>query len=89
MPDFQRHLTWQSLVIYHSKGITHSPSGRSGLGNLQLTKVVGKCELSDMLSFRYYRFSGVPYEAVITHWKEFISNVLHTTGFRQISCAHT
>ena len=33
MPDFQC--------------LTHSPFGHSGLGNLQLTKVVGKCELSD------------------------------------------
>lgn len=36
MPDFQC--------------LPHSPYGRSGLGNLQLTEVVGKCELSDMLS---------------------------------------
>ena len=38
MPDFQC--------------LPHSPYGRSGLGNLQLTEVVGECELSDMLSFR-------------------------------------
>lgn len=50
MPDFQC--------------LTHSPCGRSGLGNLQLTEVVGKCELSDMLSFRYYWFSSVPYELI-------------------------
>lgn len=43
---------------------THSRFRRSGLGNLQLTKVVGKCELSDMLSLRYHRFSGAPYEVM-------------------------
>ena len=43
---------------------THSRFRHSGLGNLQLTKVVGECELSDMLSLRYHRFSGAPYEVM-------------------------
>jgi hypothetical protein len=31
IPNIQRHLSWQSLEIYHHKGITHSRiSGISG-----------------------------------------------------------
>lgn len=87
MPDFQC--------------LPHSPYGRSGLGNLQLTEVVGKCELSDMLSFRWHRFSGAPCISLITYRKATLSGILITgqkarlselvctIGFRQISYAHT
>lgn len=68
---------------------SHSFFKRSGLDNLQLTIVVGQCELSDMLLFRYYRFSDVPHRGLATHRKEFISYGPCTKGFRQFSFAHT
>ena len=71
MPDFQC--------------LPHSPYGRSGLGNLQLTEVVGECELSDMLSYRKATLSGI----LITGQKAPLSGPVCTIGFRQISYAHT
>ena len=89
MPDFQC--------------LPHSPFRRSGLGNLQLTEVVGKCELS-VCAFvpftpalrRTVRHSLITYRKdplfgifLITYQRATLSDTVRTTGFRQISCART
>lgn len=71
MPDFQCHLSSIALKFITLR-ITHSFFKRSGLDNLQLTIVVGQCELSDMLSFRWNaeerkEFSGLSVKVVKGH----------------------
>ena len=76
MPDFQC--------------LPHSPFRRSGLGNLQLTEVVGKCELSECA---FVPLTPVPRRAMrhilITYQRATLSDTVRTAGFRQISCART
>ena len=72
MPDFQC--------------LPHSPFRRSGLGNLQLTEVVGKCELS-VMCFRSVDAGSPARRAsyLITYQRATLSDTVRTTGFRQIS----
>ena len=76
MPDFQC--------------LPHSPFRRSGLGNLQLTEVVGKCELS-VMCFRSVNAGSPARRAsyLITYQRATLSDTVRTAGFRQISCART